>query len=86
MYKSGEADATTRHGACPVLHGSKWGSLTHSCTMLHFNPTLSNIYSSSSNHFINNSSKIQIEIQENGIEVQVQEINIVTENNDIYYW
>ena len=54
--------------------------------MLHFNPTLSNIYSSSSNHFINNSSKIQIEIQENGIEVQVQEINIVTENNDIYYW
>jgi len=26
LYKSGEADATTRHGACPVLHGSKWVS------------------------------------------------------------
>ena len=27
LYKSGEADTTTRHGACPVLHGSKWGTL-----------------------------------------------------------
>jgi len=26
LYKSGEADTTTRHGACPVLHGSKWVS------------------------------------------------------------
>ncbi|XP_046453814.1 prolyl 4-hydroxylase subunit alpha-2-like [Daphnia pulex] len=26
LYKSGEPDLTTRHGACPVLHGSKWVS------------------------------------------------------------
>ena len=26
LYKNGEADPTTRHGACPVLHGSKWGN------------------------------------------------------------
>ncbi len=28
LYKNGEADPSTRHGACPVLHGSKWGTLS----------------------------------------------------------
>ncbi|XP_065573742.1 prolyl 4-hydroxylase subunit alpha-2-like [Artemia franciscana] len=26
LYRSGEGDDNTRHGACPVLHGSKWVS------------------------------------------------------------
>ena len=26
LYRNGDPDPDTRHGACPVLHGSKWGN------------------------------------------------------------
>lgn len=26
MFKNGEGDLTTRHAACPVLAGTKWGN------------------------------------------------------------
>lgn len=29
LYPSGEGDFNTRHAACPVLAGSKWGKFCH---------------------------------------------------------
>jgi prolyl 4-hydroxylase len=32
LYKSGEGDYLTRHAACPVLAGYKWGKQQHKYT------------------------------------------------------
>ena len=33
LLKSGEPDASTRHAACPVIVGTKWGAYTYSSMM-----------------------------------------------------
>lgn len=39
LYKSGEGDYLTRHAACPVLAGSKWGMSTTAAQRIYCDAT-----------------------------------------------
>ncbi len=34
LHESGEADQDTLHGACPMLHGTKWGKTKYDVTKI----------------------------------------------------
>ena len=35
LFRNGEGDEMTRHAACPVLAGSKWGESSEICMTIH---------------------------------------------------